>query len=232
MKKIVLLTISMFLIISMLGCPSKVNIGPVFVKIDTVDGDQTVRKLIPLTAEKFAAAETSYYESDDYDGVSEFDYTDYYDDKYIIYEYARPEISPLIFVDPTLANFDPELMLAELINDYGVAAIDYKQDYVEIFADRDFNDISDGIILTTFYDRWLGVEDANYDGVVDELDEAYYDDFKTDEDGNYLYDDGKILVVDFLTAVGGVIDFSIRVTDEDGATASIQGVILITEAAE
>lgn len=232
MKKILLLTISMFLIISMLGCPSRVNIGPVFVRIETVDGEETTRKLVPLTAEKFNAARDSFYNSDDYDGVSEFDYTDYYDDSYIIYEYERPVINPLILVDPSYANFSSDEMLADLINNYGISAIDYKQDYVEVFADREYNDISDNIILTTFYDRWLGDEDANFDGVVDEKDEPYYDDFKTDEDGNYVYDDGKILVVDFLTAVGGVIDFALRITDEDGAVATISGVILITQAEE
>jgi hypothetical protein len=232
MKKIVLLTISLFLIISMLGCPSRVNRGPVFVKIDVVDGEETTRKLVPLTAEKYNASKESFYNSEDYDGVSEFDYRDYYGDEYMIYEYERPEISPMILVDPSFANFDPDQMLSDLINDYGISAIDYRQDYVEIFADRKYNDISEDIIVTSFYDRWLGVEDANYDGVVDERDEALYDDFKTDEDGNYLFDDGKILVVDFLTAVGGVVDFTLRVTDEDGAEATISGVILITEPEE
>lgn len=228
MKKIVLLTISMFLIISMLGCPSRVNIGPVFVKIDTEDGETSTRKLVPLTAEKFDASEEAFYNSENYDGVSEFDYKDYYDDTYIIYEYARPNV-PYNPADP---NFDPEEMLSALINEYDIAAIDYKQDYVEIFADRKYDVISEEILLTSYYDIWDGDEDANFDGVVDSLDEPYYDDFKTDEDGNYVYDDSKFIILDFLLPVGGTTDFTLRVIDEDGAVARITGVILITQAEE
>ena len=221
MKKIALLSITLVLILTMIGCPSTVNIGPKFVRIETVDGKDTVHKLIPLSAEDFKSSRTAFYNSESYDGVSEFDYHDYYNEDYIIYEFVRGEFNP---AEP---NFDPEKMLEDLIENYHIEAIDYKQDYVEWFADRDYNRITDQIAMTSFYDIWLGDEDANHDGVVNEEDIPFYDDYKTDEDGNYVYDESKILLIDFILPVGDVVDFTLRVVDEDGDVATIDGVILI-----
>jgi len=65
-----------------------------------------------------------------------------------------------------------------------------------------------------------------FDGVVDEADEELYGRLKTDEDGNYVLDQAKVMLIRFLP-VGQEISFTMRVQDDDGARAEISGVIII-----
>jgi len=202
-----------------MGCPSRVNLGPSFHRLHMVDGEERLIKLQPITADIFNEAKDSFEKSTAED-AGEFNYEDQFGDQYIIYEYVKG------------TDFDPAAMLDDLLNDYNVVAIDYKQDYVEPLAERDYEIISENIMLTSFYDIWDEGEDANHDGVVDDEDQAYYDDYKTDEDGNYVYDQSKIVLVEVVLQVGNVLTFSLTVEDEDGAKASIDGVILIVDSQE
>jgi|GEM_PF-2168146 len=219
MKKTILFTLSLLLIGLMMGCPSRVNLGPSFHRLHMVDGEERLIKLQPITADIFNEAKDSFEKSTAED-AGEFNYEDQFGDQYIIYEYVKG------------TDFDPAAMLDDLLNDYNVVAIDYKQDYVEPLAERDYEIISENIMLTSFYDIWDEGEDANHDGVVDDEDQAYYDDYKTDEDGNYVYDQSKIVLVEVVLQVGNVLTFSLTVEDEDGAKASIDGVILIVDSQE
>lgn len=125
-------------------------------------------------------------------------------------------------------TFDPEVMLQHLIDDGKVLAIDYIQTGVIIGNNRPYEDISADILVPTFYARWYDGEDANFDGVVDTKDEAFYGQYKTDEDGNYVYDQDIIDVIGF-SAEGQEIAFTLRVTDDEGAFTQLSGVITIVK---
>lgn len=123
-------------------------------------------------------------------------------------------------------EFHPDDMIEDLINLQNIKAIDFDQTKIAIGKQRDYEDISDDIIVTTFYEIWLDGDDANFDGVVDEADEEFYGRLKTDEDGNYVIDQGKLFLIR-ISAVGSEFTFTMRITDSEGARAEITGVIII-----
>ena len=125
-------------------------------------------------------------------------------------------------------EFDPNDMIQYLIENENLRAIDYDQEKVIWGTKREYEDISENIIITNFYQRWEDGSDANFDGVVDELDEDLWGGLKTDQEGNYILDDGfggTIFVLEFLTSIGGEMKVTLRVTDSDGAEAELPGVI-------
>jgi len=127
-------------------------------------------------------------------------------------------------------QFDPNDMIQYLIENENLRAIDYDQEKVIWGTNRDFFDISDDIIITNFYQRWEEDSDANFDGVVDELDEELWGSLKTDQEGNYILDDGiggTIFVLEVLTSIGGEMKVTLRVTDSEGAKAELAGVIKV-----
>lgn len=124
--------------------------------------------------------------------------------------------------------FDPEVMLQSLISAGKVLAIDYKQSGVIIGNNREYEDISSDILFPTFYARWYDGDDANFDGVVNLLDEDFYGQYKTDEDGNYVYDQDIIDIIGF-SPEGQEIAFTLRVVDADGAFTQLSGVIVIVK---
>jgi len=125
--------------------------------------------------------------------------------------------------------FSPDIMLTDLITEYGLMAIDYDQSKVIWGQTREYYNISDQIVINSFYAVWSDGEDANDDGVVDELDEEYYGTVKLDDEGNKIYDPDKILLVQILP-VGQEINFTLGITDEDGAFTELSGTIRIVSA--
>jgi len=128
-------------------------------------------------------------------------------------------------------EFHPDLMVQELVSDYGLLAIDYDQSYVIWGRDRDYFDISDQIEVTSFYAIWSDGEDANGDGTVDELDEELYGTIKLDDDGNKIYDTAKIMLIEFILPVESEINFTLKIFDSDGASTDLSGTIRINAAA-
>lgn len=124
-------------------------------------------------------------------------------------------------------EFDPTILINDLVENQNIRAIDYNQTEVVWGKERKYEDISDAIIITNFYERWEDDSDANRDGVVDEADEALWGTLKTDEEGKYVLDQGIIFLIEFITPVGGTFAFTMRVTDSEGARAEISGVITI-----
>ncbi len=127
-------------------------------------------------------------------------------------------------------QFDPNDMIQFLIENENLRAIDYNQEKVIWGVEREFEDISDDIIITNFYQRWEEDSDANFDGVVDELDEELWGSLKTDQEGNYILDEGiggTIFVLEVLTSIGGEMKVTLRVTDSEGLEAELPGVIKV-----
>ncbi len=122
--------------------------------------------------------------------------------------------------------FDPIAMLEDLIENQGLAGIDYIQSGVAVGEEREYENISDEIKVTSFYDLWTEGEDANFDGVIDDADEEYWGLIQTDEDGNYVFDEMKIFLVGIL-AVGNEMAFTLHLIDEDGDSTEVQGQIVI-----
>jgi hypothetical protein len=117
----------------------------------------------------------------------------------------------------------PDDVVDNLVENTGLKAIDYKQDYVEIGRNREYYDLSDDIILTSFYLIWLDGDDANYDGEVNEEDEQYYGQYMTDEEGNYIYETGRMK----RKRVGDITEVAFYVEDEEGLPMTIRGLIII-----
>lgn len=128
-------------------------------------------------------------------------------------------------------DFHPDSMIQDLIDNQDVRAIDYDQSKMILGKDRDYFDISSNMEVISFYEIWTDGDDANNDGVVDIDDEEFYGLIKTDDDGNKLYDQNKIFLVEIL-GVGSEIDFTIVVTDDEGASTEISGTIVIVAAQE
>jgi hypothetical protein len=218
MKKIILITITILLSISMMACPTRINTAPSFVRM-TEDADEgefiTMRSLTTETLERDKAAfetaeDAKLAEDPDYE-VKEFDPFEYYGDQYIIYGHPQGE------------NLVPDDVVDNLVENTGLKAIDYKQDYVEIGRNREYYDLSDEIILTSFYLIWLDGDDANYDGEVNEEDEQYYGQYMTDEEGNYIYETGRMK----RKRVGDITEVAFYVEDEEGLPMTIRGLIII-----
>lgn len=220
MKKLFLIVLSLFLIIPLMGCPAIRNTPPTFKRMVEVDGEQELISLIAIDTDTFENnqkafedAENKKKEADPNYEIQEFDPFTYYDDKYLIY--AHPQGEELI----------PENVVSYLIDETGFMAIDYNQDYVKIGADRKYFDISDDILLTSFYEIWFDGDDANFDGVVDKKDEELYGQLMTDEEGNYVYADALSRMK--RKAVGQVTEIKFVVIDDEGAKIEISGLIII-----
>ncbi|MDT8336397.1 MAG: hypothetical protein RQ856_01065 [Candidatus Izemoplasmatales bacterium] len=123
-------------------------------------------------------------------------------------------------------DFHPNDMIQDLIENQGIIAIDYDQTKIAIGKTRDYIDISENIIVTSFYQVWVEGDDANFDGVVDEADEELYYTIKTDEEGNLIFDNAKIMLVEILS-IDQKLDFTMIVTDSDGAESQVSGKIII-----
>ncbi|MFW5888881.1 MAG: hypothetical protein ACOCUD_00720 [Bacillota bacterium] len=134
--------------------------------------------------------------------------------------------SRIVYYHDQGTDFHPELMVDDLIENQNLIAIDYKQDELIIGRKRNYVDISDRIEVTSFYAVWPDGSDADQDGDIDEDDEELWGEFKTDEDGNKIYDEGKIRLVEILP-VGDEIGFTLVVEDDNGAKAELEGVIII-----
>ena len=137
-------------------------------------------------------------------------------------------INEIVYEHTKNADFEPENMVNNLIDNYNLIAIDYDQSGFIIGQEREFTDISDQIVVTSFYGIWIDGDDANFDGVVDDDDVEFYGLIKTDELGNNEFDQNKIWLVEIL-GVGSEIDFTLNVTDNEGETTELSGQILIVE---
>lgn len=137
------------------------------------------------------------------------------------------EITEVVYEHVKGTTFDPEAMLQSLIDNQGLAGIDYIQTGLALSKDRKYNDISENIVIETFYDIWLDGEDANYDGVVDEADEVYIGQYKTDQEGNYIFDQNKLLLISVVFNVGKEVDFTLKLTDDSGEVVLMPGKIVI-----
>jgi len=222
MKKVLLFTLTLFLIVTMIGCPATVNIPPTYVRL-TPDGEEDFVSMRSLELDEynsdklaFETAEADKLSQDENYQVQEWNPFEYYSNQYIVY--AHPEGTVL----------EPAEVVEFLIEQTGFRAIDYKQDYVEIGGDRDYYDLSDDILLTSFYEIWLDGDDANFDGVVDEEDEPYYGSYMTDEDGNYVHTGNRMRRKE----VGAVTEVSFYVEDNEGLPMTIRGLIIIVESDE
>ncbi len=129
------------------------------------------------------------------------------------------------------SDFHPDLMVQDLVANYGLMAIDYDQSQVIWGRTRDYFDISDQIEVTSFYAVWSDGEDANEDGNIDELDEEFYGTIKLDDDGNKIYDAGKIMLVELILPVGQTVNFTLKIYDSEGASTELSGTIRINAAA-
>jgi len=123
-------------------------------------------------------------------------------------------------------EFDPGVMIQNIVNNQKIIAVDYDQSEVVWGQNRDYEDISDRFEVTSFYDIWEEGDDANFDGVVNDDDSAFIGEIKTDVDGNELYDSGKIFLLEVL---GVNLDFTMIVIDDDGAKTQISGTIVVVD---
>lgn len=139
------------------------------------------------------------------------------------------DISSVTYNHVRGSTFTPDLMIDNLVNNQGITAIDYDQTKISIGIERKYNDIAENIVVTTFYQLWNDGDDANFDGQVDQLDEALYGSVKVDEDGNKVLDNAKITLLGILP-VGNRMAFTMIVTDEEGEVAQISGEIIIVAA--
>jgi VCBS repeat-containing protein len=212
MKKILLFTASIFLIVAMMGCPSRVNRGPSFNRIEIVNGEEVLLNLQSLSSNTFQRDKEAFNNNPVNEGET-FNYKDVYGDEYIIYEHTQGTV------------FHPNDMLNDLTNEQNVIAIDYIQDYVEVGANRDYVNISENILVTSFFDIW---SEDDFDGELTPDEEELLGQIKTDSNGDYVYDQDKMLLPQIFSA-GEVMEFSLLVTDDDGAESTISGLIIIVK---
>lgn len=139
------------------------------------------------------------------------------------------DINHVVFEHVKGTDFSVDDMVQSLIEDQHIIAIDYDQSSWAIGKTRPYKDISDQIVVSSFYQIWQEGEDANFDGAVDAADEEYYGQIKTDQDGNKIYDEAKILLVEILSE-GSTLAFTINVSDDEGASTELSGEILIVAA--
>jgi len=108
-------------------------------------------------------------------------------------------------------DFRPENIITDLNENQNIYAIDYNQNRVAIGLERDYIDISESIVIKDFY----------------QLDDDL--ELITDDNGDYILNERLILVLFTLGKVGDEIPFNMSVTDEDGGTARVSGLIIIVE---
>lgn len=140
------------------------------------------------------------------------------------------QVNEIVYEHVEGTQFDPEVMLQHLINEQGLAGIDYDQSGIAVGSERNYVNISDQIVIETFYDIWEDGEDANFDGVVDAEDEEFLGQYQTDEAGNYVYDQGKILLISMIFRAGEEVEFTLKLTDQAGDEIILPGRIVIIEA--
>ena len=149
----------------------------------------------------------------------------------------KPEFVQIIDGEPTDINFvtyehikgsdfNLDAMIDDLVINQNIKAIDYNQTKVIFGTEREYEDITNQVIITTFYEVWEEGSDANGDGVVNSLDEDLYFTLKTDDNGDYILDQAKLLLVRALP-VGQKINFTMRVSDSEGSEAEVTGEIVI-----
>ncbi|QWB99934.1 hypothetical protein KHQ88_07300 [Mycoplasmatota bacterium] len=212
MKKILLFSATLFLIVAMMGCPSKINRGPSFNRLVEVNGEEELINLQSLTSDTYQRDKNAFNRNPENAGET-FDYKDVYGDQYIIYEHKKG------------TAFHPDDMLDDLINNQNLIAVDFIQDYVEVGADRDYVEISENILVTSFFDIW-SEDDFGEDLTPEE--EELLGQVKTDSNGDYIYDPDKMILPQIF-ATGEVMEFSLLVADEDGAESTISGLIIIVD---
>ncbi|HKL47168.1 MAG TPA: VCBS domain-containing protein, partial [Candidatus Izemoplasmatales bacterium] len=78
----------------------------------------------------------------------------------------------------------------------------------------------------SFMEIWLEGDDANYDGVVDEQDQAFYGEYMTDQDGSYIYREWVLTYIENLEK-GEVLDITIGVIDSEGYISNLNIIIEI-----
>ncbi len=139
------------------------------------------------------------------------------------------DINKIEYQQKVRTEFNPQEMVDNIIENQNLRAIDYIQEGVIIGKNRKYVDISDRIDCISFYLLWTEGDDANFDGVVNDDDEPYYGMPKTDADGNKLYNDQLIQLVEFVFGAGTTMPFTLVVTDDDGAQTTLDGTIKIIE---
>lgn len=137
--------------------------------------------------------------------MEEWNAEEYFGNEYIIYKHEHGQ--ELIVED----------FVEELISNYGLFIHDYED-----------GEITNEVLPVSFFELWEYGNDANFDGIVDEEDEPYYGQYRTDEDGNYIYN----VLIQYLIEifeVGEVIDVKLQVHDSDNHIEVIYILIEIVE---
>lgn len=217
--------IVLVLVFIFMDTPEIINRAPTYVRIEMVDGEEEIISMRSLVAQKYETEKAAFEleqqklkeDNENYE-IIEWDPFEYYSNQYILYPHPYGE------------DLIPEDVVTYLIEQTSFKAIDYDQSYWRIAAPRSYFDLSDSILLTSFYEIWLDGDDANFDGVVDELDEEFYGQFMTDEDGNYVYNTGLSRMR--RKRVGEITEVSFFVKDEEGREMTIKGLIIIVESQE
>ena len=80
------------------------------------------------------------------------------------------QVNEIIYEHEQGTEFTVNGMLQDLIDNQGLAGIDYDQNGVAVGSDRKYSLITDRIIIETFYAVWSDGDDANGDNVVNDDD--------------------------------------------------------------
>ncbi|XMB71608.1 hypothetical protein RJI07_05675 [Mycoplasmatota bacterium WC30] len=142
------------------------------------------------------------------------------------------DINQVIYEHVRGNNFHPDDIIQNLINEQNIIGIDYDQSKWIIGKDRNYTDISDRFVISSFDAIWEEGEDANFDGIVDDDDKEFYGSTKTDEEGNIVLDAGIIMLIEFILPIGNEMSFVMTVADDDGASTEITGTIVIVAPSE
>ncbi len=131
------------------------------------------------------------------------------------------QVNEIVYEHVEGTQFDPEAMLQHLINEQGLAGIDYDQSGVAVGSERSYENISDRLVIETFYAIYTEVDD---------VDDSLLGQFKTDDNGDYIYDTGKIFLISSVFGAGEEVAFTLKLTDDDGDQIILPGKILIVSA--
>jgi len=72
------------------------------------------------------------------------------------------DINQVTYYHPRGSDFHPDDMIDDLVNQQNILAIDYDQEKIAIGRTREYFDITDNVIVTSFYEIWLDGDDANF----------------------------------------------------------------------
>ena len=131
------------------------------------------------------------------------------------------QVNEIVYEHVEGTQFDPEVMLQHLINEQGLAGIDYDQSGVAVGSERSYENISDRLVIETFYAIYTEIDD---------VDDSLLGQFKTDDNGDYVYDTGKIFLISSVFRAGEEVSFTLKLTDDDGDQIILPGKILIVSA--